>query len=73
MKDKNWQPGGPSDFDEQTDAFRFELDDLINRYLSEFDINAFTIMGALQEQVIELSNLGSFDADIDLDDFLDEE
>jgi len=73
MKDKNWQPGGPSDFDEQTDAFRFELDDLINRYLSEFDINAFTIMGALQEQVIELSNLGSFEADIDLDDFLDEE
>ena len=73
MKDKNWQPGGPSDFDEQTDALRFELDDLINRYLSEFDINAFTIMGALQEQVIELSNLGSFEADIDLDDFLDEE
>jgi len=73
MKDKNWQPGGPSDFDEQTDAFRFELDDLINRYLSEFDINAFTIMGALQEQVIELSNLSSFEADIDLDDFLDEE
>lgn len=73
MKDKNWQPGGPSDFDEQTDAFRFELDDLINRYLSEFDINAFTIMGALQEQVIELSNLGSFEVDIDLDDFLDEE
>jgi hypothetical protein len=73
MKDKNWEPEGPSDFDEQTDAFRFELDDLINRYLSEFDINAFTIMGALQEQVIELSNLGSFEADIDLDDFLDEE
>jgi hypothetical protein len=60
---------GPSDFDEQTDAFRFDLDNLINRYLSEFDINAFTIMGGLQEKIIELSNLGSFECEIDdLDD-----
>ena len=31
--------GGPKDYDEQTDAFRFELDDLIYRYIDEFDIN----------------------------------
>ena len=27
------------DFNEQTDAFRFDLDDLCERYLEEFDIN----------------------------------
>lgn len=75
MKDSNWKPDGPSDFDEQTDAFRFDLDDLVNRYLSEFDINAFTIMGGLQEKIIELSMAGSFEAEIDLEDLedLDEE
>ena len=62
---------GPSDFDEQTDAFRFDLENLINRYLSEFDINAFTIMGALQEKIIELANVGAFECEID--DFDDEE
>ena len=30
------------DFYEQTDAFRFDLDDLCDRYLKEFDINTFT-------------------------------
>jgi hypothetical protein len=59
---------GPSDFDEQTDAFRFELEDLVNRYLSEFDINTFTIMGALQEKIIEMSQWGNFDMEIPLDD-----
>lgn len=66
MKDDDWKPEGPSDFNDQTDAFRFELEDLVNRYLYEFDINAFTIMGALQEKVIDLCNLGSFESDIDL-------
>jgi hypothetical protein len=61
----------PSDFDEQTDAFRFDLENLINRYLSEFDINAFTIMGALQEKIIELTYSGSFECE--LDDLDDEE
>ena len=45
-----------------------ELEDLINRYLSEFDINTFTIMGALQEKIIEMSQLGNFDMEIPLDD-----
>ncbi len=68
MKDDNWKPDGPRNFDEQTDAFRFDLDDLVNRYLSEFDINALTIMGSLQEKVIELSMAGSFEVDIDPED-----
>lgn len=66
--DHNFE-NSPSDFDEQTDAFRFDLENLINRYLSEFDINAFTIMGALQEKIIELTYSGSFEYEIeDLDD-----
>ena len=32
---------GPRDYDEQTDAFRFDLDDLVYRYIDEFDINTF--------------------------------
>ena len=68
MKDE-FNNSGPTDFDEQTDAFRFDLENLINRYLSEFDINAFTIMGALQEKIIELTYSGGFEWEIeDIDD-----
>ena len=76
MKDKNWNPDGPSGLDEQTDAFRFALDDLVGRYLSEFDLNTFVIMGALQEKIIELATAGNFESGFDLDDldgFDDEE
>ena len=45
---------GPNDFDEQTDAFRFDLDSLVDRYLQEFDINVFTIAGALMEKIKEV-------------------
>ena len=45
------------DFDEQTDAFRFDLDDLCDRYLEEFDINTFTQIGALEEKKLELSRI----------------
>lgn len=41
------------DFDEQTDAFRFDLDSLCDRYIEEFDINIFTEIGALQEKKLE--------------------
>lgn len=44
-------------FDEQTDAFRFDLDDLCGRYLEEFDINTFTLIGALEEKKVELSRI----------------
>ena len=52
---------GPRDYDEQTDAFRFELDDLVERYLLEFDINTFVMIGALQEKIKELIDAGNCD------------
>lgn len=45
------------DFDEQTDSFRFDLDNLCDRYLREFDINIFTQIGALEEKKLELKNI----------------
>ena len=48
--DDDFHISGPRDYDEQTDAFRFELDDIVNRYLQEFDINTFVMIGALQEK-----------------------
>jgi len=57
------------DYDEQTDAFRFDIDNLVERYLYEFDINTITMIGALQEKIIELTNDGNFESDdILLDD-----
>jgi len=64
--------GGPKDYDEQTDAFRFDLDDLINRYYEEFDLNSITILGALQEKVYEISSGGSVEFEVDEDFFEDE-
>ena len=58
---------GPRDYDEQTDAFRFELDDICSRYLSEFDINTFVMIGALQEKIKELIDAGNIDFDPDFD------
>ena len=58
------------DHDEQTDAFRFELDDLVDRYIQEFDINVFTLSGALQEKVQELLAGGNIEFEVD-DDFFD--
>ena len=57
MDDDFEEPSGPKDYDEQTDAFRFDLDDLVERYLHEFDINTITMIGALQEKIQELVNL----------------
>lgn len=58
---------GPLNYDEQTDSFRMDLENLIYRYIDEYDINTITIIGALQEKVVELSNEGNveFEADID--------
>ena len=58
---------GPKDYDEQTDAFRFELDDLVYRYIDEFDINTFVMVGAFQEKIQELLDVGNGEMDIDLD------
>jgi len=59
---------GPNDYNEQTDAFRFELDDIVNRYLQEFDINTITMIGALREKMQELIEAGNGEMDINLDD-----
>lgn len=60
---------GPQDYDEQTDSFRIDLENLIYRYIDEYDINTITIIGALQEKVVELANEGNveFESDIDFD------
>ena len=60
---------GPKDYDEQTDSFRIDLENLIYRYIDEYDINTITIIGALQEKVEELSNEGNieFESDIELE------
>ena len=70
--DDDFYISGPRDYDEQTDAFRFDLDDLINRYYEEFDLNPITILGALQEKVYEISSGGSVEFEVDEDFFEDE-
>lgn len=59
---------GPKDYDEQTDAFRFDLDDLVYRYIDEFDINTFVMVGALQEKIQELLEVGNGEMEIDLEE-----
>ena len=46
------------DFDEQTDAFTFELDNLCERYIREFDINLYTVLGVLEAKQKELMDQG---------------
>ena len=48
--DDDFYIGGPRDYDEQTDAFRFELDGLVERYKEEFDINCSVRGGGLSGQ-----------------------
>ena len=59
------------DFYEQTDAFTFELDNLIERYMREFDINAYTIIGVMESKQKELIDRGDVEFTQDDDDSLD--
>ncbi|MBL69545.1 MAG: hypothetical protein CMO74_14075 [Verrucomicrobiales bacterium] len=59
--DDDFYIDGPQDYDEQTDAFRFELDNMVERYLEEFDINTFVMIGALREKMQELIDAGNID------------
>ena len=59
---------GPRDYDEQTDAFRFELDSMVERYLKEFDINTFVMIGALREKEQELIDAVNIEIDLEDDD-----
>jgi len=58
---------GPKDYDEQTDSSRMDLENLIYRYVDEYDINTITIIGALQEKVVELANQGNIEFESDID------
>ena len=73
MNDEDFYISGPSDYDEQTDAFRFDLDDLVDRYVQEFDINTLTMIGALTEKANELMNMGNMEFEIDDDFFNNDE
>lgn len=66
--DDDFYIGGPKDYNEQTDSFRIDLDNLVFRYIDEYDINTITMIGALQEKIQELSEEGNieFDSDIEL-------
>jgi len=59
---------GPKDYDEQTDAFRFDLDSLVERYGHEFDLNTITLIGALQEKILDLYHLGNFEIELEDDE-----
>ena len=68
MDDDDFYIDGPKDYDEQTDAFRIDLDNLVYRYIDEFDINTFVMVGALQEKIQELLEVGNSEMDLELDD-----
>ena len=59
------------DFDEQTDAFTFELENLVERYIREFDINIYTVLGVLEAKQQELFSRGTIEFIEDDDDNLD--
>ena len=42
------------DINEQTDALTFALDNLVEQYLKEFDLNIQTITGVLEAKKLEL-------------------
>ena len=70
MTDDDLFISGPKDYDEETDSFRIDLDNLIYRYIDEYNINTITIIGALQEKIVELCDVGNseFNCDLDLED-----
>lgn len=51
---------------EQTDAFTFELTNLITRFVNEFDINIHTIVGVLED--VKFDILVGKDIEFEVDD-----
>ena len=39
---------------EQTDAFTFALDNLVDRYIAEFDLGIHTIVGVMEDKKLDL-------------------
>lgn len=68
MPDEDFYIGGPRDYDEQTDSFRFDLDELVYRYIDEYDINTYVMVGALQEKIKELLEAGDSEMDIEFEE-----
>jgi hypothetical protein len=69
MSDKDdFYISGPRNYDEQTDSFRIDLENLIYRYIDEYDINTITIIGALQEKVEELCSDGNMEFELDTEE-----
>lgn len=65
------------DINDQTDAFLFELQGVINKFRLEFDLNHATIIGTLE--IVKMDYLTDpvddvgFDSDIDLDDEINDD
>jgi len=66
VEEEEFHISGPRDYNEQTDAFRWDLDNIVEWYLKEFDINTFVMVGALQEKIQELLDAGNGEMDIEL-------
>lgn len=50
---------------EQTDAFTLALDNIIDQFTREFDLNTQTIVGVMEDKKLELLLTGvSFEADL---------
>ena len=57
---------------EQTDAFVMELDNLVARFVREFDINTYTIVGVLEDKKLELLESREVEFDVG-EDFFDDD
>ena len=52
------------DINEQTDAFTGALDNVIDQFMKEFDLNVQTIVGVLEDKKLELLLTGvNFEVD----------
>jgi hypothetical protein len=56
---------------EQVDAFSFELDNLVDRFLIEFDVGIHAIVGVLEDKKLDL--LVGKDVEFNLDDEAEED
>jgi len=54
------------DINDQSDAFTFDLDNLVSRYQNEFDLNSFTLAGILELKKLDI--LLTDDIEFDMDD-----
>ena len=59
-------------YDEQTDAFSMELDNLIKRFLEEFDLNMDTVVGVLEGKKLDILLNCGVDFTSDMDDSLND-